>query len=534
MLDTAKDILERSAEVELDKANFKRTWQDISDNVVGRRSFSTSSTQGENRMTSIYDTTGLMSGNMLSGALHGLLISPAARWRRVTVDPPELRDIEEVDMWLDYADNRLEYVLTDPKFGFSQAASEALLEVVFFGTLGTYVEDVPGYGPLFTSSPLQEFSVDVSIYGKPERIFRTRQWKARHIIERFKESDDKRANSALMKDPEALFSVTQVCHPSTEADNPKTSRKFRSVYILTDWEATLSENGFFTNPWQVARWDTDPGEAYGRCPGFTCLSDAKMLNRMKESIIKVAERNAEPPVLAPHELVLGGVNLEPNAMNYYEPGLFSTDAVRPFLNSGDTGLSIEMLTSTQNSIRGHFLNHLIQVPTNAEMSAAQFAGIEESVSRLLVPQLARITNEWIDPLLNRTLDICERSGMIPQRPAILKQKGVNVRIEYLSPAIRAQKISEARNVVGAYSDLGPIAAMRPEVFDNYDPDFAAQLISEAHGVDPRLHRSAEYVEQVRQMRAQQQQQQQEQAALQQGVESAAKLGPLLQQGEQAA
>jgi hypothetical protein len=530
MLDSAKDILEATSKVANEKHTFTSTWQDIADNLVGRRTFTTSWQPGENRMKQLYDTTALMSGNMLAGAVNGILVSPATRWRRITVDPEELRQIEEVDLWCDYADNRLEYVLSDSRFGFAQAASEALLEIVFFGTMSTYVEDLAGHGPLFTAVPLQQLDVDVSMYGKPERTFRTYKCKARHILERWGPVSKLRVQSELEKDPEAEWDITQCCHPSREADNPKSSREFRCVYVLAERELVLSETGFFTNPWQVARWDTDPGETYGRCPGFTALSDAKMLNRMKESIIKVAERNAEPPVLAPHELVMGGVNLEPNAMNYYEPGLFTSDAVRPFMNQGDTGLSIEMLTNTQNSVRTHFLNHLIQVPTSPEMSAAQFAGIEEAVSRLLVPQLSRITNEWIDPLLTRTLDIMERSGMIPRRPEILRNKNVNVRVEYLSPAIRAQKITEARAVVGAFSDLGPIAAQRPDVFDNYDADFAAQTIASAHGVDPRMQRSAQFVQQVREMRAQQQQEAQEAQQMKEGIDQVSKLAPMLEQG----
>lgn len=530
MLDTVDQILEAAEKADQDKDNFASTWQDISDNVVGRRTFSNSITPGTNRMVRIYDTTALMSGQMLAGALHGLMVPPASDFKRVTVDPPELRDFEEVDQWLDMADRKLDFVLRDPRFGFAEAASEALHEVTFFGTMGTYVEDLAGHGPLFTAAPLQNFSVDVSRFGKPERIFRTRMWKASHILSEFGDNiTDPRVLADLNRDPDGKFKVVQLVHPSKEAKNPKSRRKFRSVYILKDRKVKLEESGFFTNPWQVARWDTDPGESYGRGPGFTSLSDAKMMNRMKEAIIRVGERNAEPPVFAPHELVLGGINLEPNAMNYYEPGLFNSDAVRPFLNAGETGLSVEMLTSTQNSIRGHFLNHLIQLPQSAEMSAAQFAGIEESVSRLLVPQMSRISNEWIDPMLTRTLDILERSGMIPRRPQILRQAGVNVRIDYLSPGIRAQKITEARAVVGAYSDLAPIAAQRPEVFDIYDADFAARIIAEAHGVSPGMQRSAEYVANVRQIRAKQQQEANEAAALQQGVESAASIAPLLQQ-----
>lgn len=534
MLDTGREILEANSRVANDKESFSATWQEISDNVVGRRSFVGDRVSGDNRMRRIYDTTGLMSGNMLAGALRGILV-PSSRWRRMDVDPAPLRDLEEVDAWLDYADQRLDACLADPKYGFSEAATEALQEVVFFGTMGTFVEDIPGFGPLFRAAPLQEFSVENSMYGKPERIFRTRMWKARHIRERFPEFDDYKLTRDMDKSPNKEWSVTQVLHPSKEAENSSVTRKFRSAYVLDANETILNESGYYTNPWQIGRWDTDPGEAYGRCPGITSLSDCKMLNRMSESIIKVAERNAEPPVFAPHELVLGGVNLEPAAMNYYEPGLYSSDAVRPFLNSGDTRLSIEMLTNRQSAVRSHFLNHLIQLPQSPEMSAQQFAGIEESVSRLLVPQLARITNEWISPLLERTLDIMERNGMIPRRPEILKDPNVNVRIHYLSPAIRAQRITEARAIVSAYSDLGPIASVRPDVFDIYDSDFAARAIAKAHQVDPKMERSAQYVDQVRQMRAQQEQQMQEQQALAQGVDTASKLAPMLQAvGEQPA
>ena len=49
-------------------------WQQISDNVVGRRDFSTIRTPGERRMSGIHDITALLSGELLAGPFQAIFI----------------------------------------------------------------------------------------------------------------------------------------------------------------------------------------------------------------------------------------------------------------------------------------------------------------------------------------------------------------------------------------------------------------------------------------------------------------------------
>ena len=104
-------------------------------------------------------------------------------------------------------------------------------------------------------------------------------------------------------------------------------------------------------------------------------------------------------------------------------------------------------------------------------------------------------------------------------------EGADIRLEYLSPVMRAQQQSEARAIMNTWAAAGQLAAVNPTVPDNLDPDTSIRLIAAAEGVPPEVLISEGNRDEIREMRAAQQQEQAAAAEFSQGAEAAGQALP---------
>ena len=103
------------------------------------------------------------------------------------------------------------------------------------------------------------------------------------------------------------------------------------------------------------------------------------------------------------------------------------------------------------------------------------------------------------------------------RPEVRKPK-------VAKPKVRKQKVVPWIAVDRFVGNLGAIGQMKPDVIDKFDSDSWADMYSDLLGVDPNLIMSDDNVAKMRQERAQAQQQQAQAEALNQGADTAQKLG----------
>ena len=522
MLDTGEQIVGRFDELKANRGSFEDTWQQIANNILGLRDFTTSRNPGEQRMRRIYDTTGLIAGTRLAAALHGMMLNPSNKWFFLKIEPEELSENDDVFVWLENATKALRYVFTEGRFGFANAAAEWLLDQVYFGTGDLFVDDVPGSGPQFYSRPLGEVYIDESWMGKPDTFFRHYKMSARRVVQQFGDVDEHITRLAE-KEPNRDVKLVHLIHPRSESKaNEKDNKPWRSVYVLYEKKKIVSLGGYYTQPHMVARWSKENHELYGRSPAWQALSDCKMLNEMSKTLLKTAQKAADPPLLVPDDGVLSMVSTSPGSLNVYRAHTFKEDPIRPFPVAGNSIISEKMLEQRQSMVRAAFFADAIALPNQSGMTATQVIELEDKMARSMVSMLGRLQHEGIDPLLVRTLDVLERGRFILPRPPTMK--GARVRIEYISPAARAQKQSEARAIMGAWASVATLGEVAIEAIDNLDPDETVRLLAESQGVPPGILRSVQDRETIREERAQAQQQMQQLQQAQQVAGVAQQLG----------
>ena len=114
------------------------------------------------------------------------------------------------------------------------------------------------------------------------------------------------------------------------------------------------------------------------------------------------------------------------------------------------------------------------------------------------------------------------AGIVPPPPDELQ--GMELNVEFVSMLAQAQRAIATNSVDRFVGNLGAVAGIKPEVLDKFDADRWADAYADMLGIDPELIVPGEQVALIRKQRAEAAQAQQQAALLNQGADTAQKLG----------
>lgn len=255
------------------------------------------------------------------------------------------------------------------------------------------------------------------------------------------------------------------------------------------WGATWN-----TNPRIVFRWSVTPGEVYGRGPIMQVLPDIKTANKVVEFILRNAALIVAGMWTAKTDAAINPYNFRPI------PGavipVMSNDQRNPTIKalerSGDLRLGFEVLNQLQETIKRALFQHLRE-PTDAVISATQFA-IE---SRELVDQIGssfgRLQTEVVEATISRTVDVLSRRGAMPN----LRIDGRQITLKHTSPLARAQDMDDLITLRQTLE-----AAPEPSIALGIKIEELGTWVAEKTGLDPRLIRDPAEKAQLQQVAAQ--------------------------------
>jgi hypothetical protein len=148
----------------------------------------------------------------------------------------------------------------------------------------------------------------------------------------------------------------------------------------------------------------------------------------------------------------------------------------------------------------------------------------EFLHQLLGASTGRLNNEMLKRMLNRVFNIMYRAGVFPPIPDLLRQTGGILEFSFEGPLARAQKSDELRSVGDTIGIVSNLAAIDPEVWDNYDIDMLGRDVPRLTGSSMKYMRSPDARDKRRADRAQQQQAAAQQAQALQNSQTAKNLG----------
>lgn len=505
--DNAKQVLRDWDKMQATRAQFDDTLQELKDLVrPNTASFNSKESPGQARNDKIFDGTAAKSAEELAGNLDANLTSPFARWFFVGLAMPyeDLLEDEDILVWLENVSDLIYSFYAQSEVGFNPAIHENYYDLVAFGTSVLYQDQIPGsQGINVRAFALGDCWIKENSQGRIDTVFRRVELTTRQCFQEFEVLPDKIETE---KDMDKCWTFVHAVYPRMLRNYSKYDSRnmpFASCWVSKDLQLTLRESGYMENPYHVPRWTKNPGEIYGRSPGWTCLPNIRMLNMMAKTTIRAAQKVVDPPIVAEDDGVLLPLKTFPGATILKTPGAESPHAL---LTQGRVDIGLDMMNRERDFIARCFYIDLIKREQKKErQTTLEIQDSRDEMNRGMGPMLGRIQSELLGPMLMRTYNLLNRAGRIPLAPEKLRRAGARLKIQYISPGARAQMGSKIISLQQALNDIAGFAQVNPTILDVVDTDKAAQQIFTLRDVSRKVMRTPDEIAAIRQQRQQAQQ-----------------------------
>lgn len=533
----AEQIIKRKEVLKSERSVWESHWQEVCDHIVpSKNNVITPLIPGTKKGIELYDSCAVQSNILLAGALHGILTNPASQWFYLTTGDQKMDDQDEVRTWLYDTTLKMHDVLNQSNF--QTEIHEVYLDLGSIGTAPISIDEDDKEVVRFSAHHISSVLVDENSRGVIDTVFKVYEWDLRQIAQEFGvDKMPEKFRTALEKGERRKEKVIHAVYPRTDDElmsNPKAgpqSFPIASKWVLESEKYLIKDSGFKEFPYAIPRWSKVTGELYGRSPGMAALPDVKMVNSMMLATIKGAQKTVDPALQAPDDGFLNGkIRTAPGAINYYRAG--SNDRIEPICKDARIDFGYQVVEDVRKRIREAFYINQLQLHEGPQMTATEVVQRREENARIMGPVLGRQHSELLKPMIDRVFGIMLRKKLIPAPiPVILS--GKNIQVKYSSLIAKAQRTSEAGNILRAIQTIQPFVATSPQIMDNFDGDKVARYSATTFGLPQEILRDENAVEQIRQGRAQAQQQliqQQREAAM---ADNVAKVGPTAVQFQQA-
>jgi len=503
--------------------NWEAQWQEIAELMIPRKAdFTATHSTGSERRESIFESTPVQTLTRFSSGLHNTLTSSSIPWFTLKVDR-RLEGDRRVQLWLEETTRILQDSFNRPSANFHPSAHEYYLDLGAFGTSIMEIRDIPGRGPYFRSFPLSDCYLATNALGRIDTCFRHYEHTVKELIEQYPmqklpDSVKQKAEKNKLYDKVSCLHIVKPRKQAiTGSMRSQQQKPFMSVYMLFESKHILNEGGFDEFPFVCSRWERNSQEIYGRGPGINTLPDVRMLNEMEATYLKALQKTVDPPLMLPHDGFLSPVRTVPGGLNYYRAGLSPNERIEAFPMPGRLDWAENKMGQVREAIgRGFFLDTLeLPGPTAADgdvmrFTATEIAARQRDRLQILGPIVSRQEIEFLGPMIERTMFILIKNGMVPQPPPQLMQSELGV--EYMNPVSIAMRSSELSSIGQLMQFVTPWAQIDPSILERFDSDKLLALAAEILRVPLSVLKSEEQLtaerEQKQMMQMQQQQLQQ--------------------------
>lgn len=518
----AKQIIEKYGELKGERGNWETLWQDLADFILPRKNnISVQRSEGEKKYVNLLDSTAMTSNELLAGALHGMLTNPSGYFFNLSTGKPALDKIDAVRQWIQDVVRLIHDVLNNTNF--QTEVHEVYLDLSAFGTAIMLVEEADDVIIRFSTKFINEIFLKENSKGFVDCLYRCYEATAKDLVDDFGfDNLPKKVQDSFKNGKSNKYEVIHAVYPQSEKFiNGKFNKTFKYVshYVLKADKIDISVKGFREFPYVTPRWSKASGESYGRGPGEKALPSAKTANKMRETVLKGAQKVVDPPLQAPDDGFITQIDTRPAGLSYYRAG--SQDRIQPIFNDSRIDFGFQAIDQERAQIREAYYTDQLKLGQGPQMTATEVSERVEQALRFLGPMLGRQQSEFLQPLIERIYAILERRQMLPAVPAELR--GIPLKIQYSSVMAMSQRLSEIQNIQRTMQNIAPFASSDPAVLDNIDGDEALKFMARLFNFPQEIIRTQEDVKSIRDARAKQQQEMQEAINTQNTADAASKV-----------
>lgn len=303
------------------------------------------------------------------------------------------------------------------------------------------------------------------------------------------------------------FSFCHVIEPRLVRDiNSPTNvnKPWASYYFcIDDGDELLRESGFDYFPALCPRWEVLAGETYGISPAMNALPTVKQLQVETEVCSRALELISNPPVQAPMSARQDPISLAPGSVNFTS-GSNEEMRIAPILNAvGDINPLANHLMQLKSDIKSDFyvdLFLMVQNSMNDRKTATEIYALQEEKLLVLGSVMERLQHELLAPLVNLTFDLLVKRGLLPPPPQQIQSERID--LEFQSMLAQSQKSVGINNIDRMVSAIQALAGTFPDVIDRVDIDGLVDAYADKLSVDPKMLRSTDEADELRQQRNQ--------------------------------
>jgi hypothetical protein len=271
-------MVQRAKKLKAERITWETHWQEIADYFLpSKNTITVQRSPGDKRNLILLDNTGVISLQLLGGALHGLLTNPDSQWFEYTTGDNEIDVQDDVRLYFEKCGKVTLNVLNNSNF--QTEVHEFYLDIGGLGTAAMDVEEDQEDIVRFQTRFIKEVVIDEDAFGRANQFFRIYQVKAKDVVEMFKDKNDKVPKSieeAVLKDADREYTMYHGVYP--RIGKKKAALQFVSQYVL-ETEKTCEEirnKGFREQQRAGRRGEKQGGDKQGFSRGIMQFADRKL------------------------------------------------------------------------------------------------------------------------------------------------------------------------------------------------------------------------------------------------------------------
>lgn len=536
----AGQVMTRFEALKTNRYNYEKVWQEIRELIYpSGPPITATETEGTRTRFRVYDNTAEQLSEQLAAGLHAMLTNPSQMWFSLTARGRDIEIDKDGLEWLEEAGRRVMDAMASPISGFTTAIHSLYLELVNFGNACIMVQDQGAFlPPMFRARSMANIFWDEDSKGRVDTVFWHTKMTARQAVQEFGENNVGKYITQANAKPSATVQTFDFIHavmPITDVKDALDDRRnftHASIWVAMKDKKVVRRSGFDGNPYVTPRWHTRPDERYGRGPSQKALPDVKMLQRSMRATIRGAEKVIDPPLMMADDGILSPINIDAKGYTTVRADLFyeGRKPIVPLEAGSRPDIGEEFNDNIRNRVANTYLAPLMSLSRDPRMTATQSLQIQEEQFRGLSPILGRREEDLLGPLVGLTFAVMDKNGQLGERPEGLDDD--KIKIEFISPVVKAQRISEVRAVAQTMDVMTAPAQADPTIIRNQDWDKTYRHVAERLGVPSTLLRDPAQVKAERQAAEQAARDQRELDRVREASVAAKNMAPVTEQAAQ--
>lgn len=193
--------------------------------------------------------------------------------------------------------------------------------------------------------------------------------------------------------------------------------------------------------------------------------------------------------------------------------------IKPIISGvGDINAITQDILQLKQDIRRDFFVDLflmVQQAQDDRKTATEIYALKEEKMLVLGAVVERLQHELLGPLVTMTFDKMREDNLLPPAPEIIANAQLD--LEFQSMLAQSQRAVDINAIDRMLANVQAVSASLPEVLDRINPDGLCDVYRDRLAVDPKIFRSTDEANELRQQRNEAMAQQQQSEQMQMGA-----------------